>query len=144
MRSLREIALDYLARREHSCRELTTKLLAKGFTPDEVASTLDRLVQQGLQSDARFVENYINYRQQAGFGPHAIRRELQQKGIATDLIEEFLSRDFTWYALMQQVWQKKFSGKLATDHPKEYARQVRFLLQRGFELEMIRELLCSG
>jgi regulatory protein len=144
VKSLRQVAMDYLARREHTRHELTRKLLVKGFLAAEVDQELDCLTAQGLQSDARFVENYVSYRQQAGFGPRLIRKELQQKGVAEDLIAEHVSQEAAcWYPLLEQVWQKKFSGKIPKNNAKECQRQVRFLLSRGFELEMIQGLLKS-
>ena len=54
VRSIREVAMDYLSRREHTRHELLQKLLAKDFDFDDVEAALSRLMEQGLLSDERF------------------------------------------------------------------------------------------
>jgi regulatory protein len=51
---VRRVAMDLLARREHSVLELTRKLQARGFEPQLVDAALQQLVADGLLSDARF------------------------------------------------------------------------------------------
>ena len=58
-RDHRHIAMDLLARREHSRRELISKLKVRGFEGEEVEAYLDRLAEKGLQSDHKFAESYI-------------------------------------------------------------------------------------
>ena len=79
-RSLRRIAMDFLARREHSEQELRQKLKARADDADEVEAALHKLKDEGLQSDERFTEAYVHHRVNAGIGPLKIRYELRQKG----------------------------------------------------------------
>jgi regulatory protein len=131
-RSIREAAMDYLSRREHATLELTQKLLTKGYDPDEVDAALARLTEQGLLSDARFTEAFINQRISRGSGPLKIRAELRQKGVSDAMIAEFLDeRDPLWRESAQAVRSKKYGSELPVDL-KEKARQTRFLQSRGF------------
>ena len=137
-RSIREAAMDYLSRREHATQELTQKLLTKGYEEDDVTAALARLTEQGLLSDARFTEAFINQRISQGSGPLKIRAELRQKGVSDAMISEFLNeRDPFWRESAQAVRSKKYGSKLPSDL-KEKARQSRFLQSRGFSTEHTR------
>ncbi len=138
---LRECALNFLARREHSRHELKQKLTLKGYGSNQIESELLTLAQEGLQSDARFAEAYVRVRVEAGFGPRRISMELRQRGVSDSLIHDHLSQDpaFWWEALLS-VWRKKYDRGQAIG-PKAYAKAARFLTQRGFDPEQIHRLL---
>lgn len=141
MISVRKQAMDYLARREHSRAELEKKLALKGHTADEIGEALDKLVEQGLQSDERFVAMYVQYRASRGFGPRRIGQELQQRGVASALIDQYIWSDAAfWQKVLANVWQKKYHGEQPND-AESLATQRRFLLQRGFAAESVHELL---
>ncbi len=74
-------ALDLLARREHSRRELERKLGARGFTDELIAPTLDALEESGELASARFTASFIRARAAKGQGPARIRAELAERGI---------------------------------------------------------------
>ena len=57
---IRSKALDLLANREHTKFELQRKLSAKGFAAFEIYEVMEELAQQGLQSNQRFLESYVN------------------------------------------------------------------------------------
>lgn len=136
--STRELAMNYLARREHSYFELKQKLLAKARELADVESVLQRLMDQGLQSDWRFTESYVGRRSQSGFGPRRITVELQQKGVDRDMISRALAAlDIDWAAQVYQLCQSRFSRDPIED-PKQVARRYRFLLGRGFTPEQIK------
>lgn len=137
-RTIREAAMDYLSRREHATHELFQKLLAKKeYEADDISEVLLRLSDQGLLSDERFTEAFINQRINQGSGPLKIRAELRQKGISDDMIETFLNeRDVQWRETALAVRTKKYSSVSPSDL-KEKARQSRFLQSRGFSTEHI-------
>ena len=138
--AVRRAAMDLLARREHGRVELSRKLRLRGAPTDLIEPALDRLAEEGLLSEARYLESFVRMRANAGYGPLRIREELAQRGLAREVIEQAL-RDsgFDWNAQLYEVWQRKF-GKLPGDQ-REKARQGRFLSYRGYSLEMIGRLL---
>lgn len=139
--SIRERAMNYLARREHSYHELEKKLMQHQYVEHEVIAALDRLQDQGLLSDQRFAESYARYRAVRGFGPLRIRQELQQKGVKHDIIANvFANADWDWNVQLYQAWQKKFNGKKPAS-VAEHGKQYRFLLMRGYSPEYIHDLL---
>ncbi|WP_282339749.1 MULTISPECIES: recombination regulator RecX [Pseudomonas] len=139
--AVRRAAMDLLARREHSRVELTRKLRKRGAPPELIDSALQRLAEDGLLSDARYLESYVSSRARAGYGPQRIREELGQRGLQRDDIEQAMQRsNIDWSENLRDVWQRKFRGQLPTD-ARERAQQGRFLAYRGYSLEMIGRLL---
>jgi len=133
----RKIALDILARREHSVGELREKLLARAghheWEADEIEAALDTLIGDGLLSEERFVESFVGSHTRRGHGPVWIRAELERRGISGEVIAEALAKaDVDWDAAAEAVRVKRFGPAIPTDF-KERARQARFLQYRGFK-----------
>lgn len=139
----RKKAMDLLARREHGRAELERKLAAAGFEPEVVADALQQLVEEGLQSDRRFVESFVQSRINQGKGPLRIHADLGQRGIAAGLVDQVLEEaGEDWYALAREARLKKFGRSQPAEY-KEKARQMRFLQYRGFEPDQIRAAVAS-
>ena len=139
--SVREAAMNLLARREHSTRELCDKLLVRGFEEDEITPVLQLLSREGLLSDERFTESFIHWRMERGSGPLKIRAELRQRGVADEIIAAWLDeRDRMWLERAEAVRRKKFGAALPVEY-KEKARQARFLQYRGFSAEQTRYVM---
>lgn len=139
--AVRRAAMDLLARREHGRVELTRKLRQRGAPADLIEAVLERLAEEGLLSEVRYLESFVGYRARAGYGPLRIREELTQRGLARADVEQAL-RDsgIDWAEQLQNTWQRKFSGKLPAD-TRERAQQGRFLSYRGYPLDLIGRLL---
>ena len=133
--------MDLLARREHGRVELTRKLRSRGAADELIEAALDRLAEEGLLSETRYLEAFVSYRARAGYGPLRIREELTQRGLARSDIEQAL-RDsgIDWREQLEDTWRRKFAGELPTD-ARERARQGRFLSYRGYPLDLIGRLL---
>ncbi|WP_313110642.1 recombination regulator RecX [Stutzerimonas nitrititolerans] len=139
--AVRRAAMDLLARREHGRIELSRKLRQRGAPAELIEPALDRLAEDGLLSEARYLESFVRMRANAGYGPLRIREELTQRGLSRSDVEQAL-RDsgFDWSEQLRAVWQRKFSGTLPSE-PRERAKQGRFLSYRGYPLDMIGRLL---
>ncbi|HTQ98479.1 MAG TPA: regulatory protein RecX [Candidatus Acidoferrum sp.] len=137
----RRAALDLLARREHSLHELFEKVCERHaeLDPDEVVRpVLQQLAADNLQSDARFVESWINYRSARGDGPLKISASLQPRKISSAVLKQKLYEEGPdWVELCREALRKKFrlEGK---PNASEHAKIQRFLMQRGFTGEQIR------
>ena len=141
VKSVREQAMDYLARREHSQFELAQKLARKGFADDVIAAAIDQLTNDGLQSDQRFTESYVRYRANAGFGPLRILAELRQRGVGERLAEACVFDDsHDWRQRLLDAQLKKFGDQSNPVAFDDRARQLRFLQQRGFAAVEIQRL----
>ena len=127
--------MNLLARREHSFAELVTKLSRRFTDAEKITEAVLVLRDEGLQSDQRFAEAYINSGSRRGLGPTRLRRELQMKRVSEHLIAEtFAQCDIDWVAERKRVLNKKF-GQSPAEDARSRARQARFLYQRGFEPE---------
>ncbi|AZC16721.1 Regulatory protein RecX [Pseudomonas sp. CMR5c] len=132
--------MDLLARREHGRVELTRKLRQRGASPEMIDTALDRLTEEGLLSESRYLESFISYRARSGYGPMRIREELGQRGLQRSDIELALREcGIDWQEQLRDVWQRKFAGQLPAD-ARERARQGRFLAYRGYPMEMINRV----
>ncbi|MDH3533309.1 MAG: recombination regulator RecX, partial [Gammaproteobacteria bacterium] len=140
----RKKALDYLARREHGRVELINKLCKSGFDANTAADVVAQLVEDGLQSEQRFVAAFVRSRINQGKGPAKIRADLRERGLHDRTIEQgLLEADQDWYKLAIAVRLKKFGSGRPGDF-KEKARQMRFLQSRGFEQDHIQAAVSAN
>ncbi|MDD2865602.1 MAG: regulatory protein RecX [Methylococcales bacterium] len=133
--------LRLLARREHSQKELLTKLMQKGFSPTDIQPVIAELAQNSWQSDARFAENYARARLRKGYGATAIRYELTQKGIDvadTNLNDVLLTVADNWLDLLTQTYCKKY-GEIEPLTRQDWAKRTQFLLRRRFSSSQIQQ-----
>ncbi|MDT8906964.1 recombination regulator RecX [Pseudomonas prosekii] len=141
--AVRRTAMDLLARREHGRVELTRKLRQRGACDELIETTLDRLTQEGLLSEARYLESFVSYRARSGYGPLRIREELGQRGLQRSDVEQALRESgIDWQDQLMETWRRKFSGHLPVD-ARERAKQGRFLAYRGYSMEMINRLFSG-
>ncbi|UVW28384.1 recombination regulator RecX [Massilia sp. H6] len=140
--SLKGRALRYLSMREHSRLELGRKLARYAEEGDDVEALLDFLEKNNWLSQERFAESLIN-RRAARFGNSRVMAELKSHGVTGDALAELklgLADSETTRA--SEVWQRKF-GSIAVD-AAERAKQMRFLLQRGFSQRAARIAMQGG
>lgn len=138
--SLRERALRLLARREHSRTELQRKLAPHAESAEELEALLTDLVERRLLSDERYVEMRMNARG-ARFGNARLAHELRTQGVSEDLVNTALASSEDEQNRARLVWQRKFGHKTERPEANERARQIRFLMGRGFSGETIRRVL---
>lgn len=134
--SLKARALRYLSAREHSRQELARKLARYAQEGDDIEALLDTLEAANFMSEARFSESLVN-RRAARFGNSRILSELKSHNIDPDSLTEIkaaLAQDEV--ARAREVWSRKF-GVTASD-ANGRAKQMRFLLQRGFSHRAIQ------
>jgi regulatory protein len=137
--SLKGRALRLLSQREHSRLELERKLAPHETEPGQLAQALDELQKRGFISEARVVESVV-HRRAAKLGTARVKQELQAKGLSGEAVAEALEQlRSTELERAREVWARKF-GEPATE-PKEKARQIRFLVSRGFAAEVVRKIV---
>ena len=136
--TLRERALRLLARREHARAELARKLAPHAESAEALEALLDDLTARRLLSDERYVEMRLNARA-ARFGNARLAYELRTQGVSEELLGAALAASDDELARASAVWQRKFGER--TLEASERARQMRFLLSRGFSGETVRRVL---
>ena len=139
-RSAYDKALGLLARREHSRRELKTKLRQGGYEGEEAGAAIERLGEQQYQDDDRFAEVLLRSRVAQGYGPMRIRVELKSHGLADARIRELLdAAEVDWDASGAAQLRRRYGGAGTTD-PAERGRRAQFLLRRGFPAATVRNV----
>ena len=137
--SLKGRALRLLSQREHSRLELERKLAGHETEPGQLARALDELQSRGFISEARVVESVI-HRRASKLGTARVRQELQSKGLSAEAMTDALEQlRGTELERAREVWRRKFGEPAA--EPRERARQVRFLVSRGFAAEVVRRVV---
>jgi regulatory protein len=137
--SLKGRALRFLSQREHSRAELERKLALHEEVPGELAKALDELQARDFINDGRAVDSLVN-RRSGKLGSTRIRQELAAKGLSGEAVTEAMAglKD-TEQSRALDVWRKKFGQ--APQTPQERAKQMRFLLTRGFNAEVVRRVV---
>ena len=141
--SLRQRALDYLAKREYSVAELAQKLntVARQYEldADEIPEILADFKKRNWVSDTRFTEQILHARK-SKFGSARIAHELREKGISDELISEAVQDvKENELANAKAVWRKKYDAPPSSR--EEWAKQARFLQSRGFGFEIIKKVI---
>jgi len=136
--SLKGRALRLLSQREHSRVELERKLAEHEEEPGTLARALGELEAKGFISEERVVESVV-HRRASKLGAARVQQELAAKGLSAESMSLALEQlRVTEFERARDVWSRKF-GESATD-PKERAKQMRFLLSRGFAAEVVRKV----
>ena len=138
---IRIAAMGMLAGREYLQSQLAEKLAKKFDNSAYIPEVLERLVEENLQSDHRFIEAFIRSRISRGQGETRIRLELKQRGANLALVSQLLAEaDVDWYELAFQTATNKFGQSKPVD-AKEKAKRMRFLQYRGYNFDQINYAL---
>jgi regulatory protein len=139
--SLMGRALRYLSRREHSQQELRKKLLPFAESEEELADLLLKLEKQGWLSNDRFAEGLAR-RKSDRYGSLKIVDELKQNGIELETVDRLKDQlKQTDAQRAWDLWDRKF-GALAEDQ-KNKAKQMRYLVSKGFPLEIVSKIVSG-
>lgn len=137
-----DIAVGLLARREHSRAELLRKMAQRGYSTDEVTGLLERLEDQNLLSEPRYVASYVRSRVERGYGPLRILAELRQRRIPDALSQEELgSYNGQWVTLAKQYYQRHFNGPPAD--ARERTKRWRHMQQHGFDADTLKKVFAG-
>ncbi|HEX4481085.1 MAG TPA: regulatory protein RecX [Rudaea sp.] len=130
--------IELLARREHSARELKSKLTRRGIEKDEVDSVLSQLQSKDFQNDARFGEMLVRTRIETGYGARWIIAELKTHGIAEAKARELIdAAEPDWPSIVRNQLRRRYGGKPASNLA-ERVKRANFLLRRGFDAATVQ------
>jgi len=135
---LKARALRHLVRREHSRAELARKLAPHAESPAAIETLLDLLLSKKQQSDERFAEERARVLSRK-YGAAKIRRDLQERGIADEVIDRISAGGERERA--RAILEKKFP--LKSENLQERAKRARFLQGRGFSCDVIIHVLSA-
>ena len=140
-----EYAYRLLAQRDYSERELSSKLIAKGFTEEAVVRTVIHLKEQKYLNDTRLAADQSERLNAQGFGPKGIKAKLAQKGFSSQTIDHVLTANEAVDARASA--QKLLASRFSTDalkQPQTYARAFRLLLRRGYSQDVVESVMGNA
>lgn len=130
-------ALYLLSSREHTERELHTKLLQKGYGEEDVENAVVRLKKEGALSEERFAEVFIRSRlRKSAEGRSLLSLRLQEKGTPRTVAQ----------AALEEAWENEVYLEPLREAYHDYARKKGTeyargkLMQKGFTLSEIRRV----
>ena len=136
-------AMRLLGRREHSARELSSKLRQGGVEAELTTEVVESMTENGWQSDPRFASSRIQNRIAQGHGPIRISAELRVAGLPDAMIREAMeAADCDWTALCVDTYQRKYREPPADRAEKQ--KRYNHLAARGFTGEHIRAAFDGG
>jgi len=129
-------ALQLLARRELSEKQLRDRLIDRDHQRDEIDRVIAHLLESKTLDDGRVARAYA--RTAAGVkgrGRLRVMRELNEMGIAREVATEALAEvfaDVDERGLIAKALQKKMRGRPRIANAAEHARLYQFLMRQGF------------
>jgi regulatory protein len=153
--SLKARALRLLSLREYSRKTLAAKLAESEarwtklgidqadktpqLTTMNIEAVLDDFEARGWLSDERFAEALVRRRSER-YGIRKIADELERAGVDSKQSAELLGAlKETEFQRAYDLWSRKYGAK-AQDQ-KERARQYRFLVSKGFSLDVVSRII---
>ncbi|REG78305.1 regulatory protein RecX [Marinomonas pollencensis] len=134
-------ALILLGGREHATKEIHNKLKLRGHNEEDIANTLQSLIEMNYLNDQRFAEIFVRNRISKPLGALRIKQELSRKGIPEELANQAIENiDADWFELAKELKERKFGVTKYQDF-KEKAKQIRYLQYRGFNFDQINYAL---
>jgi regulatory protein len=131
-------ALGLLVRREHSRKELTRKLTARGIETDAATAAVEKLSEAGWQDDTRFAENLVRMRTNTGYGPLHIRAELGTHGLDSEQIAAAMDTfEGDWTDNARDLVRRRF-GEAGPQELSQRRKAADLLARRGFDGDSIR------
>ncbi len=128
------VAIDILARRDHSEREMRVKLKRKGIDAETIDAVVEWLHGKKLLDDRMFAEKRAAslFRTKL-VGPRWIDAKLREAGISGDIIQDVLES-----IASSEEWGERAKEAIAAwkkvhpKHAEDTVRHKRFLVSRGF------------
>jgi regulatory protein len=133
-------ALHFLSYRPRSRDEIVRFFRKHRVDPDAATQALERLAQAGLLDDKEFARFWIENRQQfSPRGSWALRTELRQKGVPTDVIEETLAELPAEESAAVEAGRRRLHAYRNLEEADFRRKMLAFLQRRGFGYEAANE-----
>lgn len=134
-----EKASSLLESREHSKKELITKLLTKGYDKQVALKACEKLEEYHYIDDNLFAKHFVE--QNRKYSKMMLEIKLKEKGISSDIISECIEEieDDQELELCEKQMKKYIGSK---DMNKEGAKEKLFasLARKGFKFDVIKQV----
>jgi regulatory protein len=142
-------ALDLLAVRARSSRDLIIRLRKAGAGAADISWTIARLESQGFIDDASYARQVARAKALAGgVSRRRVITTLRKRGVSAEVAEEAIDAtledvDLDEYGTALAAAQKRVRALRSLDAPKRRQRLYAFLARRGYESHVVRRVLAE-
>ncbi len=138
-------ALRYLERRPHSRQELVRKLRQKHYSMPAIEAALTALQKVDLVNDEQFARQYVETEMLLRpVGKRLLKQKLRERGIPDAISDPLLEAVFRQHSevdIAHRLAQKFLKRHGHREEKKRRAALVRFLQSKGFDWDVIQEVL---
>lgn len=151
-RSAENEALRFLARRMRTIEEVRKHLAEREYDSEEIAAAIEEMLSLGYLDDRQYAMTYFAYAFGKMRGSARVRRELEEKGLEAELIENALA-DYAYEcgldeheqarSVVRKLLEASGAGCSEAGRPNEklMAKAARKLEQLGYRSEEICRVL---
>jgi regulatory protein len=116
--------------------------LERNYTKEEVAETVDYLLEIGYLDDLRYARNHVDYRNRnRPTGNYLLRLELGKKGISDQIIDQVINAPEIEYELALTVAEQRLGSLERVDALARVRRLYGLLQRRGFPVTTARSVV---
>lgn len=142
-----ELALNYLSYQQRTEKELSDYLLKKEIPETTIAPVMARLFEEHLVDDEKFAHSYVRtMKRTSDKGPSVIRRQLKQKAVNEDYIENALAEDFPETEQLERLTElvEKLKRQYQRQTPTIQRQKVQQrLVEKGFSFDLVGQALAE-
>jgi regulatory protein len=142
-------ALDLLAVRARSSRDLRVRLRRAGAPDAEISWVIARLTAQGFLDDAAYARGVARAKAlSGGVSKRKVISVLRQKGVDADVASEAIDAtlaevELDEYGAALAVAEKRLRAMRNLDRQVQRQRLYAFLARRGYESDVVRRVLAE-
>jgi regulatory protein len=140
-------ALKFLSYRDRSEKEIRTKLKDIGYDEKIIEWVIGELKRLKFLDDERFAQSYAQTQMiTRPMGEYYLRRELKQKGLEAELIEQTIEKVYEekdQLSVAIELAQQRKKRYKNIDEIKAKKRVSDFLLRRGFDWDVVSEVMAQ-
>jgi len=139
-------ALNLLAFRARSARELQRRLVQKGVTAARADRVIAKLRDAGLIDDADFARQLTRSKMSAGASRRRVHQELFKRGVPREVADEAVEQVVEEEGIsdaesIERIARKKWSTLHGLDDPTRRRRLFGFLARRGFDSDDVSRVV---
>jgi len=142
-------ALDLLAVRARSSRDLRLRLRRADAADHDISWTVERLVSQGFVDDAAYARQVARSKAlSGGISKRKVISALRQRGVSAEVAAEAISVtlaevELDEYGAALAAAQRRVRALASLDPAKRRQRLYAFLARRGYENDLVRRVLAE-
>jgi len=141
------LALKYVSYRRRTEKEVFDYLVKKELTSTTAEHAVKKLLAYGYLNDLEFAKEFIAYHINAGkYGKIVLKHKMITKGFSESITDNALSeyRYEQEYKNAERIYHKILNANQKLDPRKLREKLYRSLASKGFEYDIISDLLRNG